>query len=274
MTPERETEAVLRNVVTAIAATLRPGAMLACPALRPILLPCTMPLPSAVLCPPSLLLPRDCLLLGTLRLLVLLLGRLGTLCLLLLRLLLLRLLGPLLLLLRRLLGPLLLLLRRLLSPLLLLLLRRLLSPLLLLRLLCPLLLLLLLLLLRLLCPLLLVLRGLLGPRLLLLRGLLGPRLLLLLLLLPFRLALFLIALRVGRVNRPEKQKQGSGTDHSKKLHRNRSPLISLLGMHANDQSAPNHAPLPNRPNVFLCPRGPNQAPETARMRRCGVGRHA
>ena len=95
MTPERETEAVLRNVVTAIAATLRPGAMLACPALRPILLPCTMPLPSAVLCPPSLLLPRDCLLLGTLRLLVLLLGRLGTLCLLLLRLLLLRLLGPL-----------------------------------------------------------------------------------------------------------------------------------------------------------------------------------
>ena len=119
---------------------------------------------------------------------------------------LLRLLGSLLLL--RLWGPLRLLLLRLLGPLLL---WRLLSPLRLL-----------LLLLRLLSPLLL--------RLFLFR-LLGPLLLLLLLpaLLPFGSALFLIVLSVRRVNRPEKHEQGSRTDNSNQLHRNRPPLISILG---------------------------------------------
>ena len=106
-------------------------------------------------------------------------------------LLLLRLLSPLLLLLRRLLSPLLLLLGRLLGPLLLLLLRRLLSP-------------------------------------LLLRRLLGPLLLLLFLLLPFRLA-FLIVLRTRGVNRPDKHEQGSRTDHSNKLHRNRFSVNFAIG---------------------------------------------
>ena len=65
LTPEIEIEAGLRNVVSAIASTLRPGAMVACPVLRAILLPCTMPLPAAALLHPSpLLLPRDCLLLA------------------------------------------------------------------------------------------------------------------------------------------------------------------------------------------------------------------
>ena len=188
---------------------------------------------------------------------------------------LLRLLGSLLLL--RLLGPLLLLL---LSPLrLLLLLLRLLSPLRLLsllRLLIPLRLRLLLSLLRLLGPLRLrlLLFRLLSPlrlRLLLfLFRLLGPlllRLLLLLLpaLLPFGSALFLIVLRVGRVNRPEKHEQGSRTDNSNQLHRNRPPLISILGVHADGQSAPNDV------------RGLNgAAPDGARVpkRRCGVGQDA
>jgi len=198
-----------------------------------------------------------------------------------LRLLLLRLLGPLLL--WRLLSPLrlLLLLLRLLSPLRLLSLLRLLSPLrlrllwlalrllgplrlrlLLFRLLSPLRLRLLLLLFRLLSPLLLRL-------LLLLFRLLGPlllRLLLLLLpaLLPFGSGLFLIVLRVGRVNRPEKYEQGSRTDDSNQLHRN-PPLISILGVHADGQSAPNDV------------RGLNgAAPDGARVpkRRCGVGRDA
>jgi hypothetical protein len=73
--------------------------MLAGPVLRTILLQRTMSLPGAVSCPSPLLLPRHRLLLGTLRLLALLLGRLGTLGLLLRRPLLLRLLGALLLLL-------------------------------------------------------------------------------------------------------------------------------------------------------------------------------
>jgi hypothetical protein len=67
--------------------------MLACPVLRTILLQRSMRLPGAVLGPSPLLLPRDCLLLGTLRLLP---ARLGTLGLLLWRSLLLSLLGPLL----------------------------------------------------------------------------------------------------------------------------------------------------------------------------------
>jgi len=49
LTPEIETEAVLRNVVTAIASTLRPSAMIAGPVLSTILLKCTMPLPAALL---------------------------------------------------------------------------------------------------------------------------------------------------------------------------------------------------------------------------------
>ena len=195
--------------------------MLAGPVLRAILLQRTMSLPGAVLCPSPLLLPRHCLLLCTLRLLLLpgLLRLLGSL-------LLLRLLGPLLLLL---LSPLrlLLLLLRLLSPL------RLLS---LLRLLSPLRLRLLLFLFRLLGPLLrllLLLFRLLGPLLLLLRLLL----LLLPALLPFGSGLFLIVLRVGRVNRREKHEQGSRTDNSNQLHRNRPPLISPWSVHANGQSA-------------------------------------
>lgn len=49
LTPEMEIEAGLRNVVTAVASTLRPGAMLAFPPLSTILLPCTMFLPAAAL---------------------------------------------------------------------------------------------------------------------------------------------------------------------------------------------------------------------------------
>jgi hypothetical protein len=75
--------------------------------------------------------------------------------------------------------------------------------------------------------------SLLGPLLLrlLLRSLLGP----LLLRLPFGLALFF--LRVRGVNRPEKHKQGSGTDNSNQLHCDRPPLLSLSGMHSSGQSA-------------------------------------
>jgi hypothetical protein len=67
LTSEIEAEAGLRNVVTAIASTLCPGAMIAVPVLSTILLKCAMPLPSALLLPSPLLLPRDCLLLRTLR---------------------------------------------------------------------------------------------------------------------------------------------------------------------------------------------------------------
>ena len=91
LTTEIDAEAVLGNVVTAIASTLRPVAMVGCPPLGPSLLPRAMPLPGTLLCPSPLLLPRGCLLLGPVRLL---LGLLGTL--------------PLLLWLRLLLGPLLL----------------------------------------------------------------------------------------------------------------------------------------------------------------------
>jgi hypothetical protein len=192
--------------------------MLAVPLLRTTLLPRTIPLEAALRRPSPLLLPRDCLLPRTLRLL-LLPGLLGTLCLLLLRLdplLLLRLLGTLLRL--RLLGPL-----RLLSPL------RLLG--------------------------LLPLLGLLG--LLPLLGLLDPLLLLrllssLLLLCGWRcsllsltvlrfglppLIILLVLLRVRWGQGSKKQKQGSGTCNSNELHGNHPPLNSLLGMQADDQSA-------------------------------------
>jgi hypothetical protein len=171
-----------------------------------------------------------------------------------------------LLLLRRLLCPLLLLLGWLLCPLLLLL-GWLLCPLLLLLgwLLCPLLLLLG----WLLCPLLLLLlRRLLCP-LLLLGRLLGP---LLLLLLPFRLALLLFILRVRRVNRPKKHEQASDTDHSNQLHRTRSPLISLLRVHADNQSAPNNVPL-RRPRLWsYAPFHPGGWAELDAWRRRWAGR--
>jgi len=206
LTSEIETEAVLRNEVTAIASTLRPSAMIAVPVLSTILLECAMRLPGAMLLPSPLLLPCNCLLLRTLQLL---LGLLGTLWLLLLLsglrvLLLLLLLGSLLLLLSGL--RVLLLLLRLLGPLLLLLLSGLCTLLLLLRLLGPLLLLLLS-----------------GLRALLLLRLLGPLLLLLLsglcaLLLRLTLFFVLLTLRVRRDNRPEEQKQGGSASGSNELH--------------------------------------------------------
>src|ERR1035437_8919214 len=84
LTPETEAEGGLRNIVAAIASTLRPSAMIAFPPLSATLLPCTVPLPGALLLPSPLLLPRGCLLPRTLRLL-LLPDLLGGLCLLLLR---------------------------------------------------------------------------------------------------------------------------------------------------------------------------------------------
>jgi len=235
LTPEIEAEAVRGNVVTAIASTLRPSAMIAVPVLRPILLKRTVPLPGAMLCPSPLLLPRHRLLLCALRLL-LLPGLLGTLCLRLLRplplrlgrlrvLLWLRLLGALLLLwllLTRLLGPLLLRLGRLRVLLL-----RLLGALLL-WLLLP----------RLLRALLLRLGRL---RVLLLLRLLGTLLLRLLsrscVLLLRLLVLLLSALqsRVRRDNRPDKQKQGGGARCSNQLHSDGPPLRPPLSVHADDQ---------------------------------------
>jgi hypothetical protein len=245
LTPERETETGRRNVVTAIAATLRPATMVACPVLIATLLERTVALPATALLPSPLLLPRSCLLPRALGLLLLLrlLGALLWLLLSLLdplpllRTLLLSLLDSLLLwaLLLSLLNPLLLLRSRLLSPLVPLLLS-LLGPLLLLRelllgLLNPLLLRPLLL--GLLDPLLLLpwLLSLLGPRLLLwplLLRLFGPLLLRVLLLcgrpccllLPLRLALFrlLFVLRVRREYRREKQNQGGCTCSSSELH--------------------------------------------------------
>jgi hypothetical protein len=76
----------------------------------------------------------------------------------------------------------------------------------------------------------------------LLRLLSRSRLRLPLLRLPLRLAFFF--LRVGRVNRPEQHEQGANADHSNQLHRNSSPLLSLSGMHADDQSAPDDVPTP------------------------------
>src|ERR1022692_1834876 len=49
LTPETEIVGVLRNVVTAIASALRPGAMIAVPIAIATLLPCTVPLPAAAL---------------------------------------------------------------------------------------------------------------------------------------------------------------------------------------------------------------------------------
>jgi hypothetical protein len=69
--PEVEIEAGLRNVVTAIASTLRPGAMVALPVLSAISLPGVVPLPAAAVLPSCLRLPRSRLLLRALRLLLL-----------------------------------------------------------------------------------------------------------------------------------------------------------------------------------------------------------
>jgi hypothetical protein len=80
--PERNAELLLGDVITAVASPLGPGAMVAGPVLRTILLPGTVPLPSATLLQPApLLLPGDCLLLCALRLL-LLPNRHGAMCLL------------------------------------------------------------------------------------------------------------------------------------------------------------------------------------------------
>jgi hypothetical protein len=49
LAPEIETEAGLRNIITAIASTLPPSAMLASPILSTALLPGTLPLPAAAL---------------------------------------------------------------------------------------------------------------------------------------------------------------------------------------------------------------------------------
>jgi hypothetical protein len=68
LTPEIEAEVGLRNVVAAIASTLRPAAMFLIPMLSATLLPRTLPPPGTLLLPSTLLLPRACLLLGTLRL--------------------------------------------------------------------------------------------------------------------------------------------------------------------------------------------------------------
>ena len=222
--PETEIEAGLGNVVTAVAATLRPGAVVAIPVPVAALLPATVPLPCALRGPSPLFLPRNCLHLRTLGLL-LLPSLLWTLRLLLpgllwaLRLLLRGLLRTLRLLLRGLLWALRLLLPGLLWALRLLLLRLFLGSLLRsgggLR--AVLFLRLLLLLLR---PRLRLCR--LGLRPLLLCG---PRrrLLWLALLLFRRLGLFLFGispLRVGRHDRPECQEQGAGKSSSNVLHHN------------------------------------------------------
>jgi len=78
--------------------------------------------------------------------------------------------------------------------------------------------------------------------LLALLGTLGLRLLRALLLcgLLFRLGLFfvfLFVLRVRRDNHPEKQKQGSGTGSSNKLHSNLLLQGRLCSVHAGGQSA-------------------------------------
>ena len=197
VTAEIETEAGLRNVVAAIASTLRPAAMITCPASSTILLPGALPLPGTLLCPSALLLPGDGLLpVAERRLLDLtvrlpLLGLLDPL--LLVPLLLLRLLNPLL--------PLRLLLLRLLSGLRLL--NRLLGA-------SPFTLLLL--------PALLLLLLRLPLRMLLLRGRrfpLAPTLL------PFWLAILFIVpvlLRVPGDSGPEKQQQSNGAHSSNELH--------------------------------------------------------
>jgi hypothetical protein len=223
ITAEIETEAGLRNVVAAIASTLRPAAMIACPASSTILLPGALPLPGTLLCPSALLLPGDGLLPVAERRLLDLTVRLP----------LLGLLDPLLLVPLLLLGALDLLLLRPLSLLLLvpLLLLRLLSPLLPLRLLLMRLLLRLLLGLRLLSrllaaspsallllPALLLLLLRLRLRMLLLRGWrfpLAPTLL------PFWLAILFIVpvlLRVPGDSGPEKQQQSNGAHSSNELH--------------------------------------------------------
>lgn len=63
---EIQTEAVLGDVITPIAAALRPGAMVAFPPLGAILLKCAAPLQGTVLFPPTLLLPCNSLVARTL----------------------------------------------------------------------------------------------------------------------------------------------------------------------------------------------------------------
>jgi hypothetical protein len=229
VTAEIETEGGLRNVVAAIASTLRPAAMIACPASSTILLPGALPLPGTLLCPSALLLPGDGLLpVAERRLLDLtvrlpLLGLLDPL--LLVPLLLLRLLNPLL--------PLRLLLLRLLSGLRLL--NRLLAA-------SPFTLLLL--------PALLLLLLRLPLRTLLLRGWrfpLAPALL------PFWLALLLIVallLRVARDSGPEKQQQSSGAHSSNELHSIFSIKVDIR--YARRQPVRLVDPLHDECEIILC----------------------
>ncbi len=63
---EGETEAILRDVRSAVAAALRPVAMVGRPVLGAVLLPGIVALPAAVLYPAALLLPGSCLLVGAL----------------------------------------------------------------------------------------------------------------------------------------------------------------------------------------------------------------
>ena len=70
-TPEGEIIGRLRNVVATIASTLRPVAMVAAPVMIATLLETGMRLPGAIPGPSALLLPRGCLLAGPLGLLLL-----------------------------------------------------------------------------------------------------------------------------------------------------------------------------------------------------------
>ena len=67
---EIEIEAVLRDVVTAVASALGPVAMVGGPVLAPVLLPGSVSLPAARLYPSTLLLPRLRYRPGALRLLL------------------------------------------------------------------------------------------------------------------------------------------------------------------------------------------------------------
>lgn len=68
LTSEVEIEASLRDIVTAVAPTLRPGAMVGGPVFGASLLPVIASLPAPALYPSPLLLPASCLLLRPLRL--------------------------------------------------------------------------------------------------------------------------------------------------------------------------------------------------------------
>ena len=214
LVPKGEREGVLRNVVAAVAAALRPSAVIAGPILCTILLERSVSLPAASLRPALLLLPVGCLLPGALGLLLYALRLLLLLVLpllgLLRRLLLLRLLRPLALLLLPALFLLPLLRLLVLSPLLLRLLNRL--------------------------PALLLFLLLLRWLRLAVRALLF--LLLVLLPLGFPAVLVLVVrLRKRRNRHSEEHNQRSGADTSNYSH-NQFSVSSLLVLHAEHQPAP------------------------------------